>query len=984
MQQHPQYTRNRISQMIDRLKGKIYAQTLDVEELQISPPVERISYAEAQQLEYEPVGPGRQLGPLWTTFWFRGSIDVPRDWSGQQVDFLWDSHSEATLWIGGRTVGGLNPGRSEVPLEEEIVEHGHLKFQVEVACNGLFGHVGRHYKTVEAFVLDRCAIGRFDPEAWELYYDLLVLCELEKQEGMDADWSGRLLADLNRVANLLDIDDPNSWPAVRKIVAELYENRNGSYRHQLSAIGHAHMDTAWLWPLEETWRKCTRTFSTATLYMDHYPEYKFACSQAVQYEEMKTRNPDLYHRIKEKFNTGQWVPVGGTWVEPDCNVPSGEALCRQFLFGQRFFQKEFGAYCHEFWNPDVFGYNGQLPQIMKESGVRYFLTQKLSWNHFNKPDHQTFAWQGIDGSEVLTHFPPANSYNSVATIEELRRVVRSYKDSDRSGESYMLFGVGDGGGGPTRDMLERLRRAKDLQGLPRTEVRSSNEFFKRLEKDCQDLPRVIGELYFELHRGTYTTQAATKKGNRKGEFLLHDAEFLAVLAQRLQDASYPKDELDVLWKTLLVNQFHDILPGSSIRLVYEDAERDYAKIQAEGGKLCEAALAALGGGDTEKPVNTTSFERHEVAEKGDGSLVFVDVPAYGIGRIGETADEVTIEEGEDQVVLENFQLRAVLSSDGSLVSLVEKDVEREALSGIGNQFLIYDDHPTAWDAWEIDPFALETAKACPPADSCAVVTRSPLRAEIEFSRKIGKESSLVQKVRLDAGARRLEFHTEVDWHESDKMLKVAFPVNARSLNATYEMQFGHVERPTHYNNSFDLAKFEVPGHKWADLSEYGFGVSLLTDCKYGYHTFGNSMHITLLRAPKAPDPEADMGAHSFAYAIYPHQGSWQEAGLVAEGYSFNAPLRWAASLSEPVSYFAVGDPNLVLDTVKKAEDSEGLLLRLYEAHGARGVAELTPALPFKSAVCCNILEESGEELQVIDGKILIPYRPHQIISILLK
>ena len=984
MQQHPQYTRNRISQMIGRLRGKIYAQTLDVEDLQISPPVERISYAEAQQLAYEPVAPGRQLGPLWTTFWFRGRIDLPSDWSGQQVDFLWDSHSEATLWIGGRTVGGLNPGRSELPLEEEMIEHGHLEFQVEVACNGLFGHVGRHYKTVESFVLDRCAIGRFDPEAWELYYDLLVLCELENQEGMDADWSGRLLADLNRVANLLDVDNPNSWPAARKITSELYSNRNGSYRHQLSAIGHAHMDTAWLWPLEETWRKCTRTFSTATLYMDYYPEYKFACSQAVQYEEMKTRNPDLYHRIKEKFNTAQWVPVGGTWVEPDCNVPSGEALCRQFLFGQRFFQREFGAYCHEFWNPDVFGYNGQLPQIMKEAGVRYFLTQKLSWNHFNKPDHQTFAWEGIDGSEVLTHFPPANSYNSVATVEELRRVVRSYKDNDRSGQSYMLFGVGDGGGGPTRDMLERLRRAKDLQGLPRTEVRSANEFFKRLEEDCQDLPRVIGELYFELHRGTYTTQAATKKGNRKGEFLLHDVEFLAVLAQRLQNVSYPKDELDALWKSLLVNQFHDILPGSSIRLVYEDAERDYAKIQAEGGKLCEAALDALGDGGAEKPVNTTSFERHEVAATADGGLVFVDVPAYGIGQVGATADEVTVTEEEGQVVLENFQLRAVLSSEGSLTSLIEKNEEREALSGIGNQLLIYDDHPTAWDAWEIDPFALETAKECPPADSRAVVTRSPLRAEVEFSRKIGVESRLVQKVRLDAGARRLEFHTEVDWHESDKMLKVAFPVNVRSLNATYEMQFGHVARPTHYNNSYDLAKFEVPGHKWADLSEYGFGVSLLTDCKYGYHTFGDSMHITLLRAPKAPDPEADMGQHSFAYAIYPHQGSWQEAGLVAEGYSFNAPLRWAASLSEPISYFSVGDPNLVLNTVKKAEDDDGLLLRLYEAHGARGVAELKSALPFKSAVCCNILEEEGEELQVVDGVVLIPYRPHQIISILLK
>jgi len=986
MQQHPQYTRDRIAQMVERLKGKIYAQVVEVEELKISPPVGRVSYEEAQKLEYEPVRPGRQLGPLWTTFWFRGRVEVPDDWTGQQVDFIWDSHSEATLWIDGRSAGGLNPGRREVPLEEEMMADGKLEFQVEVACNGLFGQVGRQYQSVEPFVFDRCSIGRFDPEAWELYYDLLVLCELEKAEGLDPDWGGRLLAGLNRIANVLDEEDRGTWPAARKIVAPLYENSNGGYRHQVSAIGHAHMDTAWLWPMEETWCKCVRTFSTAVLYMDEYSEYRFACSQAAQYAEMQKRNLDLYRRIKEKFGTGQWVPVGGTWVEPDCNIPSGESLCRQFLFGQRFFQREFGTFCREFWNPDVFGYNGQLPQIMRQAGIRHFLTQKLSWNRFNKPEHQTFLWQGIDGSEVLTHFPPADTYNSVATVEELRRVVRDYRDSDRSGHSCMLFGVGDGGGGPTRDMLERLRRARDLQGLPRTAIRAPREFFARLEEDCQDLPVVVGELYFEYHRGTYTTQAATKKGNRRGEFLLHDAEFLAAVAGGQRDGfEYPREELEDIWKRLLVNQFHDILPGSSITPVYEDAERDYAWIQEEGTKLRDAALEAIGDrGGEERPVNTTSFARQEVAEKSDGTLVFAAVPSYGIGKVEESPDEVTLSEEDDRIVLENSSLRAALAKDGSLVSLVEKASGRQALAGTGNRFLIYDDRPTAFDAWDIDPFALETARECPPAESCAVVGESPLRAEVEFGRRIGRESSLRQRVRLDAGARRLEFHTEVDWGESNKMLKVAFPVEARALSATYEMQFGHMARPTHYNTSYDLAKFEVPGHKWADLSEYGFGVALLSDCKYGYHTFGNTMHITLLRAPKVPDPEADMGEHCFAYAVFPHPDSWQEAGVVAEGYSFNAPLLWTKTAAGPVSYFAVDDPNLVLDTVKRAEDSEALLLRLYEAHGARGAAELRVDVPFKSVVQCNILEEEGEELEGFEGTVIVPYRPHQIISLLLE
>ena len=985
MQQHARYTRERIGQMVDRLQGKIYAQTIAVEDLRISPPVDRVTYEEAQKLEYEPVKPGRQLGPMWTTFWFRGRVEVPAGWVGQRVDFIWDSHSEAALWIDGRSIGGINPGRSEVPLRE--IEGGDvLEFQVEVACNGLFGQVGRHYRSIEPFVFDRCAIGLFDPEAWELYYDLHVLCELEREEGLEADWKGRLLGELNRIANLLDEENRVSWPAARKIAAALGEQRNGDYRHQISAIGHAHIDTAWLWPIAETWRKCVRTFSTAVLYMDDYPEYRFACPQAAQYAEMKRRNPDLYHRIKEKFNTGQWVPVGGTWVEPDCNIPSGESLCRQFLFGQRFFQQEFGIFCHEFWNPDVFGYNGQLPQIMRQAEIGNFLTQKLSWNRFNKPEHQTFIWQGIDGSEVLTHFPPADTYNSVATVEELRRTVRDYRDNDRSGKSIMLFGVGDGGGGPTRDMLERIRRAKDLQGLPRTVIHSPREFFEQLAEDCQDLPLLIGELYFEYHRGTYTTQAATKKGNRKGEFLLHDVEFLAALASRLGSAEYPKEEIDDIWKLLLVNQFHDILPGSSITQVYGDAERDYATIQERGQALRAVALEAIGDGGEERPLNTTGFARREVVEKADGSLVFVDVPAYGSGRVEEPEDEVRVEEEGERIVLENGRLRAELGRDGSLLSLVLKDGQREVMAEPGNKFLIYDDRPTAFDAWDIDPFALETAKECPPAESCALVEKSALRAEVEFTHRIGKSSALKQRVRLDAGAGRLEFHTEVDWSESSKMLKVAFPVEVRALNATYEMQFGHTERPTHYNTRHDLAKFEVPGHKWIDLSEHGFGLALLTDCKYGYHTFGNRMHITLLRSPKSPDPEADMGKHSFAYAVYPHQNSWQNAGVVAEGYSFNAPLLWIRSNDEPVSYFAVEDSNLVLDTVKRAEDADALVLRLYEAHGARGVAKLKVNLPCRSAVRCNTLEtaEKKGRLEIVDGVIEIPYRPHQIISLLLE
>ena len=1021
MLRHPDYTRTRLKQLGERMHTKIYPQKRPVENLVVSPKVERISHAEAMKLKFKPARIGQQFGPLWATYWFKGTVNVPREWNGQRVDLNWVSHSEATLWMKGRSVQGLNfePIASDNPTRPDAILAGKARggetiaFEIEMACNRMFG-TGKAYSftSISPFVLDHCDIALFDPRAWELYYDFRVLQELETEQSEDLDktWAGELLAELNRFANVYDLDDTKTWAAAHEILKALFKRKNATRVHELSAIGHAHIDTAWLWPLAETWRKCERTFSTQTAYMDDYPEYKFACSQAYQYEIIKTRNPSLYKRIKDKVKSGQFIPVGGTWIEPDCNIPSGEALARQFLYGQRFFKQEFGRICKEFWNPDVFGYNGQLPQLMRQSGIARFLTQKLSWNRFNKPEHHTFVWQGIDGSEVLAHFPPADTYNAVASVPQLRENARNYKDHDRSRHSLMLFGFGDGGGGPTKRMLETLRRARDLQGLPRTKIRSSDQFFELLEKDCTDRPTVVGELYFEYHRGTYTTQAATKKNNRKNEFLLHDVEFLSLCAQRLGVYKYPQAELEHLWKILLLNQFHDILPGSSIALVYEDTERDHAEIRKAGENLRAKALQALSaelkrgaagasqppltpsGGRRKNqhfvPVNTIGFRRWEVAEAPSGALVFVDAPGYGFGRICESQDQVQVQQNNDgAIVLENAYLRALVSPEGLLLSLFEKTLQREALSGPANIMELYDDRPTAYDAWDADPFHLETRKVCAPATGCKIAEKDPLRVSVLFERAIGTKSSMKQTVRLSAMARRLEFHTEVEWHESNKMLKVAFPVNVRAMNATYEMQFGYVERPTHYNTSFDLARYEVPGHKWADLSEHGFGVALLSESKYGYSTFGDTLRLSLLRSPKHPDPQADMGSHSFDYALMPHEGDWRDGNhirVVAESFRFNVPVLWSKDATPVHSFFNIEDTNLVLDTVKKAEDSDAIVLRLYEAHGARGVAKVKCALPFKSAVFCNILETEGEAIAVRDGEIKFPYTPFQIVSVKLK
>ena len=863
--------------------------------------------------------------------------------------------------------------RIDAQVLESAAGGERLDLRVELACNGKFGKLDRPFASREPVVLDRCQIARFDHEAWELHHDFDVLRRLEADaaNGLDESWAGRLLAGLNEVCNVWSEDDRASWARSREILGELLAHRNGSHVHRLSAIGHGHLDTAWLWPLAETYRKAVRTFSSQTAYMERYPEFRFACSQAQQYDWIRARNPDLYGRIRRQVEAGRWVPVGGTWIEPDCNLPSGESLVRQFLYGQRFFEREFGHRCNEFWNPDVFGYNGQLPQIMRGAGIGRFLTQKLSWNRFNPPPYHTFTWQGIDGSQVLAHFPPADTYNATVEVAELRRTARDYKDHDRSGRSLLVFGWGDGGGGPTPGMLETLRRVADLQGVPRTAMTTSDEFFEALEADAGELATVVGELYFEYHRGTYTTQAAVKKGNRAGERALHDAEFLWAVA----GGEHPRERLAELWQLLLLNQFHDILPGSSIAEVYEDAARDQAAVIDGAERL---VAEALGEGETETPLNTIGFARAEVA---DGP-VWVEAPPYGYGRVSEAPDAVAVTETADAIVLQNGRLRAELGRDGLLRSLVELSTDREALAAPGNVMQLYDDRPTAYDAWDVDPFHLETVADAPPATSCTVIRDDRLRAEVAIERPIGPDSTMRQVVRLDAGSPRLEFHCEADWRESNTMLKVLFPVAVHAPNATYQMQFGHAERPTHYSTSHDLARYEVPGHRFADLSEHGFGVALLTDCKYGYSTFGNEMRISLLRSPQMPDPDADVGQHEFAYAVMPHAGGWREAGVVAEAARFESPIRWAPA-AEGRSFFAVDDSNLVLDTVKRAEDSDALVLRLYECHGARGTARLRVGVPFTAARRCNLLEDPGAELPISDGEIELAYRPHEIISVLL-
>ncbi len=1020
------YVLGRIQSLKSRMADAIYPERNAIQNPEIAGPVERISYEEAITLEYRPTDLGQPLRPTFATFWLRLNIKVPVDWKGRRVDLAWNSNSEALLWINGRAIQGFNPGRDTARLVSEAEGGEELTVYVEVACNHLLGADGvpglpwPDPPPRPSHWLQTCEIRSFDPEAWDLYHDLRVLTELVADRvpvqesraigpgkkplarpALDPAWSGQLLYDLNAVCNSLDPSDRTTWSSVRRVLTDLLAVGNGGVCHNLSAIGHAHIDTAWLWPLAETYRKTLRSFSSVLRNMDDYPEYRFACSQAYQYECIERQNPDLFQRIQEKAGTGQWVPVGGTYVEPDCNLPTGESLCRQFLFGQRYFESRFGRRCTEFWNPDVFGYTGQLPQIMQLAGINKFLTQKLSWNRFTSPQHHTFYWESPDGSRVLTHFPPADTYNGTCEVEELRYHAANYKNSDRGLDAYYLFGHGDGGGGPTTEMLETLRRTENLLGIPQCKQRTPEEFFERLEKNTRSIPSVVGELYFELHRATYTSQAMMKRGLRKSERLLHDIEFVGVLAREETNAVYPKESVDQLWKKLLLNQFHDILPGSSIAEVHEQARGDFASILEFGQAIREELLENLAPNkmkdETRLPLNTTSFSRREVVDVADRGLTLVESPSLGFGKYvsdNTPTAPVTVDLYEGNLHLQNGLMSVVLSESGDVIELVDRESGQQILESPGNTLVLHDDRPSLWDAWDVEPSILETGQACLPATKCQIKSHGPLRVEIVFQHSIGHNSTMTQTIRLDAESRKLEFHCEADWQEQHKLLKVRFPTTVRSDLATFEMPFGFAERPTHSNTAADAAQFEVPGHRWADLSEPGYGLALLTDCKYGFSVDRGVLSLSLLRAPTYPDEHCDIGKHQFSYAIVPHLGDWRKGEVVSEAIIFNQPLLWALRPSTDAgrSFFTV-DGGLVLDTIKPAEEGDGVVLRLYDPYGQRGKAVVKSKLSFSDVCKSNILEDDLGQIDLFSENgveneqwncVAIDYRPSEIVSLHLR
>ncbi len=981
-------------------------------------PGEPVPHDQAVAGRFAPFSEGERWGPDWGTTWFHVTGTVPGAWAGRTCALLVHLGygggpgfgAEGQVWVDGHPTQGISPNHREVLVGDPAVGGEPIDLHIEAAANppALQGDPGPLLAPDPGgeprWELRRCHLAVVDRDVEALVREWTVVREYGAW--IDGEGSAAAGRALDEACAAIETDGvgAGSVAAARAWLAPVLAPGDGDRTAVHLAVGNSHIDTAWLWPLRETRRKVVRTFSTAATFLERDPGYRFAASQPQQLAWVREDQPDLWARIEGHVAAGRFDVVGAMWVEPDCNVPSGESLARQLVHGKRFWREAFGVEVDGLWLPDVFGYSAALPQILAQAGVEWFLTQKLSWNDTNRFPHHTFWWEGIDGTRVFTHFPPADTYNGDLSVPNLLHARRTYAQSDVLDRSVYLYGHGDGGGGPDADMLERLRLLADVEGLGRVESTGAIDAIAALRAEAVDvdLPVWVGELYLELHRGTYTTHGAVKEGNRALERALFDTELWSLAAQRHAGLSIPADEIDEAWKTLLLHQFHDIIPGSSIHWVYDDTLADHRRLRDLTDRLCADALDALAArvdtGDASRPAlvaNGLAFARDELAEH-DGRLVRLSAPACGweVVDLDRPVDALgpPVEAGPDAGAgwLDNGVLRVEWDDTGLLRSVRHHPTGREALAPgtAGNLLQLLEDHPREWDAWDIDRDALATAVDLTGADEVVLEERTDDRGTLRVVRSFGA-SRIEQRVRLARGSRRVEVHCTVDWHEDHRLLKVAFPLDVQASTARHEIQYGHVERPTHRNTTWDAARFETCAHTWVDVSEEGFGVAVLNDAKYGHDVLGSTVRISLLRAPTWPDPVADRGRHTFAYALHPHAGGPTTGGVIEEAHAFNAPLRvrpvGASDRSLPTRHSLVEPeaPGVVVAAVKAADDGAGdTVVRLHEAFGGRRRVRLRVD-GATSASRVDLLEEplDAAPVTVTDGVVELDLRAFELVTL---
>ncbi|MFE9477401.1 alpha-mannosidase [Streptomyces spororaveus] len=995
-------TEHRLRRVLtERVRPAVHSRAVPLTVERWEAPGEPVPVAEGLAAGYEPCAIGDPWGPAWGTTWFKVTGTVPADWAGRTVEAVLDLGFDRMMpgfqceglvhRADGGEVKALNPYNDWVRVADRAEGGERVEWYVEAASNPvLVDHAATYEGDLPTsgdqplYRLARMELTVFEAEVWELVQDLEVLYDLMTQLDTADARRHEILRALGAALDALDLGDvPGTAAAARGCLAGVLAAPANASAHRISAVGHAHIDSAWLWPLRETVRKVARTASNMVGLMDQHPEFVFAMSQAQQLDWIKTYRPELFERIKKKIAEGQFVPVGGMWVESDTNMVGGEAMVRQFLYGKKFFLDEFGIETQNVWLPDSFGYTAAMPQIVKLSGSKWFLTQKICWSQTNKFPHHTFWWEGIDGTRVFTHFPPVDTYNSDLGGAQLAHAARNYREKGHGSRSLVPFGWGDGGGGPTREHLARARRQRDLEGSPKVRIESPDAFFEKAHAEYGDAPVWAGELYLELHRGTYTSQAKTKQGNRRSESLLREAElWAATAAVRIEGYAYPYQDLERIWKTVLLHQFHDILPGSSIAWVHREARETYGAVREELRGIILAAQQALAGqGALELVFNCAPHARR-------------GVPAGGAGRPAGAGEPVTVEERHGGGhILANGRLLVEIDGRGLIVSVYDLEARRESVApgAAANLLQIHPDFPNMWDAWDIDEFYRNRVTDLVELDRLEVTGSGPRSATVRVTRSFGR-SRAVQQITLRAGARTVDIVTDVDWHETEKFLKAAFPLDVKAERTASETQFGHVHRATHTNTSWEAAKFEICAHRWIHAEEPGWGVALLNDSTYGHDVTRDvradggqttTVRLSLLRAPRYPDPETDQGSHTLRFSLAPGAGI---GDAVREGHALNLPERVVRGAGPVAPLVAVDEDAVVVEAVKLAEDRSGdVIVRLYESLGGRARATLTADFPVAAAVESDLLERplTGTAVGVVTPENTVPLtlRPFQIVTV---
>lgn len=996
-------------------------------------PVSGITYKEG--LYFTP-GEADEAAPFWEEFhsenmhwygpdrhyWFRATVTIPEEMAGKpvylkaatQVDH-WDDakNPQFLMFVDGNVTQGMDINHQMVLLDSCAEAGRSYVIDLQAYTGIMFAEL--------TFSLD---LMQMDEKINRLYYDVIVpsrgFSRMEKDDKVRMD----LTTVLNNTINLLDLRTPYSQDFYRSvdeateyIEKALYEDMAGYDDVVATCIGHTHIDVAWWWTIAQTREKTARSFSTVLKFMEEFPGYKFMSSQPVLYQFLKERYPEVYAKVKERVKEGRWEPEGGMWVEADCNLTSGESLVRQFYYGKKFFRDEFGVECKILWLPDVFGYSGALPQIMKRSGIKYFMTTKLAWNQINKVPYDTMMWRGIDGSEILTHLITTlgvgqsednffTTYNGMLHPDAIMGGWHRYQNKEINNDILVCFGYGDGGGGPTRDMLETSKRMeKGIKGIPKVRQEFAGKYFEELDRRVSGnkrLPVWEGELYFEYHRGTYTSMGRNKRSNRRCEQLLMDTELLQVLT-----GTKETEEMEKIWKTVLTNQFHDILPGSSIHEVYEVTKEEYAQIESRLTEMIREKLALL----TEEKencisvFNTLGFTRNDVVELGecsadvlvdedgrtwpvqhtaDGAVAYVEgIPSKG-GKVftaaaadGQKNDLAITESGIDTPFY-----HIEIDENGLFTSIFDKECEREVIQEgkAANLLRMYEDKPMNFDCWDIDMYYSEKYWDAVQADRIEWTERGPVRATLEIDRSISN-SVIRQKIHFYADSRRIDFVTWVDWKEHQTLLKVHFPVNVHTDEATFEIQFGNLKRKIHTNTSWDEARFESCGQKWMDLSEGNYGVSLLNDCKYGHSAKDGDMALTLIKSGIEPNKTADQEEHVFTYSLYPHNGYWKAETTVEEAYKLNQKAYAFAGCVKGAgkSFVSADKANVVIETVKHAEDGEGVILRMYECENSLTKTTVTFGENKIAGVTeCNLMEEPEREIPAEEGSFTVTIKPYEV------